>query len=308
VLVEVEKEMARRRLIAPGDHVVFASEVRASEPVDLVRVSVDSPEWARMERSTERLFAFKTGLIAVCGLLAAALVGLVLLDQGRKQRFLQLRSDFVATVSHELRTPLASLRVMTETLERRVSGTPGMRDYPARMIGEIDHLIFLVENILSFNRLDKGRWAPNVGDVALTDVLPSIHEEASNFSRVPVMVHAESLDGARVSADPEMLRLLFANLTRNACQYNARDCVDIRIDAARTDRLRVLFSDNGTGVSETDRERIFDEFYRGKSAPSGSRGSGLGLALCRRIMQLHRGTIRVADSGPEGTTFELTFL
>jgi signal transduction histidine kinase len=70
---------------------------------------------------------------------------------------------------------------------------------------------------------------------------------------------------------------------------------------------RVRFSDNGVGIPEAEWERIFGEFYRlsgqGREVP----GSGLGLALCRRIMHLHGGTLRVAASSPEGTTFELTF-
>jgi signal transduction histidine kinase len=307
VVRDVAREMLSRGLIREGDRLEIPPP--SHDPVLLASLSlaVLSPEWDRAAKAIDRRFALKTGLVALCGLLAIGVIGLGLMEQARRHRYLQLKSDFVAAVSHELKTPLASLRVMAETLERRVTDAPGVRDYPARMLRDIDQLIFLVENILSFNRLDRGRWTPRLGEVALADLIQSVREEAAVCARRPVTIHADGMDGARVQADPEMLRLLFTNLTRNACQYNEREPVEIQVEAAQTDRMRVRFRDNGIGVADREREQIFEEFYRGTSSGKATRGSGLGLALCRRIMRLHQGSIRVAESGPAGTTFELTF-
>ena len=112
-----------------------------------------------------------------------------------------------------------------------------------------------------------------------------------------------------LQGDSELLGLLLANLGRNACIYNERDPVKLCLTAEPRGRELVLhFDDNGIGVPPAERDRIFGEFYRAPD-PSGRgvRGSGLGLAMCRRIMRLHGGRIRLARSGPEGSAFELRF-
>ena len=105
------------------------------------------------------------------------------------------------------------------------------------------------------------------------------------------------------------LRLLFSNLVRNACRYNAREPVKIEIQAERRNgALNVRVADNGIGIPAAERENVFKEFYRLKdSTGRGKGGSGLGLAICRKIMDVHQGRIRVEASSPEGTTFALEF-
>jgi signal transduction histidine kinase len=114
-------------------------------------------------------------------------------------------------------------------------------------------------------------------------------------------------EGARdltLRADPELMKLLFLNLGTNACKYNDADPVSIRIEADAKKPIVIRMQDNGIGIPENQFEEIFSEFYR---AESGGRGFGLGLAICRRIMELHAGSIRVAASSASGTEFELSF-
>ncbi|MGI9303143.1 MAG: sensor histidine kinase, partial [Gammaproteobacteria bacterium] len=222
----------------------------------------------------------------------------------REHQILALKSDFVATVSHELRTPLASMRLMAETLERRLAGSDVARDYPQRLIREIDSLNFLVENILSFNRLEKGRWEPRVEDVRLSEIVRTLQQELSGATRACVKVQLEGASDLVVRADPELMKLLFLNLGTNACKYNDDDPVMICIQAEERDPIVIRMADNGIGIPDDQIEKVFSEFYR---AEPGGRGFGLGLAICRRIMELHAGQIRVADSSTNGTVFELSF-
>ena len=105
------------------------------------------------------------------------------------------------------------------------------------------------------------------------------------------------------------MQLVFTNLARNACQYSERDPVRLHVAAMRdSDAWAVRFHDNGSGISDQDRERIFDDFYRAKDhSGRGERGSGLGLSICRKILEAHRGTIAVYETGADGTCFELRF-
>jgi signal transduction histidine kinase len=318
LLAGVQAEMRDRGLLAAGDSVSRAQLGANGSagallggarvlPLASVSLSVDSPAWPAAEREISRRYLVKSGLVVACGLLALGIVLLAALGQHRKHRYLELRSDFVSTVSHELRTPLASVRVMAETLERRVAATPGARDYPARIIREVDSLGFLVENILSFNRLDKNRWVARKERVRLDDLAPAL-ADAATCTQAKVSLSTQGLSGVILDGDRELLKMLLTNLVRNACKYNARDEVRIAITSERRGAGVVLrVADNGVGIPAAERDNVFKEFYRLRESASRAGGSGLGLAICRRIMEVHEGSIRVAASGPDGTTFELVF-
>jgi signal transduction histidine kinase len=206
---------------------------------------------------------------------------------------------------------LASLRLMAETIERKTAGIAAARDYPARMVREIDDLNFLVDNILSFNRLDKGRWRPRRERVEVRAIVEEVAEDLALWSSRPVEVRCRDLDGLVLRADPELLRLLLRNLGKNACTYCDRETVVLEVSGRVRPRgwsggVTVLVTDNGVGIPRREHRRIFGDFYRGRGTPT-SRGSGLGLAICRKTMAAHGGKIRIVDSSPIGTTFALEF-
>ncbi|WP_164015662.1 sensor histidine kinase [Pyxidicoccus trucidator] len=303
LLESLTREMRERGLLEVDGQVRLLGDAEVLS-LDGLPLSVETPEWARAQGALERRYRLKTGMVALCAVLALGIAALAFVAQHRKYRFLELKSDFVATVSHELRTPLASIRLLAETLEWRLAEGTDARDYPARIVRETDGLNFLVENLLSFNRIDKGRWVPRLEPVRLDELVSLLRRDLEAWSKVPVELEAEVGEQA-FRADAQLLRLLLSNLARNACAYNTRTPVRLRIEALPGGRVR--FSDNGIGIPQAQWETAFEEFVRlpgqGRDVP----GSGLGLALCRRIMRLHGGSLRVAASSPEGTTFELAF-
>jgi len=305
-LYSIAEDMRARRLFGAEGQVRLRPGTAV--PLKELRVTVDLPEWARSEADIEARYWLKTLLVTMCGGLALAIFALAVVAQERKYRFLELKSDFVATVSHELRTPLASIRLMGETLERKLAHVPEVRDYPSRIVQASDGLHFLVENILSFNRIDKGRWQLRSSRFRLEELVNPLRDDLANATSVPVRVTADMGD-AELEGDPSLLRLLFANLGRNACAYNRRSPVEISITAQAIEGhgCTVLFQDNGMGIPETEWQNVFLDFYRVTVPGHEVHGSGLGLALCRKIMRLHQGDIEIANSGPEGTTFVLTF-
>ncbi|PTL78132.1 HAMP domain-containing sensor histidine kinase [Vitiosangium sp. GDMCC 1.1324] len=303
LLETLTREMRERGQLGPEGHV----RLRGTEEVMALAalpVEVETPLWAREEEALEQRYRLKTGMVVLCAGLALTIAALAFLGQHRKYRFLELKSDFVATVSHELRTPLASIRLLAETLEWRLAQGNEARDYPTRIIHEADGLGFLVENLLSFNRIDKGRWVPHRSLVRLDELVATLRRDLEAWARVPVELTAD-VGEREFLADPQLMRLLLANLARNACAYNTRNPVRLRVESLADGRVR--FTDNGVGIPQAEWERIFGEFYRLRGQGREVPGSGLGLALCRRIMRLHGGDLRVAASSPEGTTFELTF-
>lgn len=283
-------------------------EPDAVQPLETLRLEVFVPEWTAAEKAIEQRYGLKTMLVAFCGVLAVAIGVMAVVAQRGRYRYLELKSDFVATVSHELRTPLASIRLLAETLERKLSKVPEMRDYPERIIQATDGLHFLVENILSFNRIDKGRWNLKPARIKLDELVAMLRSDLVGNSSVPVRLTADVGD-VELEVDPTLLRLLLINLARNACAYNRRDPAELSIRAYphAGHGCVVLFGDNGIGIPHSEWENVFRDFYRLGSQGPEVHGSGLGLALCRKIMTLHRGTISIDHSSPHGTTFSLFF-
>ncbi|WP_426754894.1 sensor histidine kinase [Myxococcus sp. Y35] len=303
LLQSLTREMRERGLLEADGQVRLLADAEVL-PLEALPLSVDTPEWARAQGALERRYRLKTGMVALCAVLALGIAALAFVAQHRKLRFLELKSDFVATVSHELRTPLASIRLLAETLEWRLAEGTDARDYPARIVREADGLGFLVENLLSFNRIDKGRWVPRLEPVRLDELVAQLRRDLEAWSKVPVELEAD-VGERTLRADGQLLRLLLSNLARNACAYNTRSPVRLRVEALADGRVR--FSDNGVGIPRAQWERAFEEFVRLPGQGHDAPGSGLGLALCRRIMRVHGGTLHVAASSPEGTTFELRF-
>jgi signal transduction histidine kinase len=310
LLEQLTWDMHERGFFTPDkDARVRVATIRSVQPLDTLQLEVVIPRVAAAEAAIEQRYGLKTLLVSACGALALAIGALAVVAQQRKYRFLELKSDFVNTVSHELRTPLASIRLLAETLERKLRHSPEVRDYPARLIQASDGLHFLVENLLSFNRIDKGRWVPRLSRVRLEELLAPLRGDVEGATPVPVQLSVD-VGEVELEADPSLLRLLLSNLGRNACVYNRRDPVALSVSAHVQEGggCTVLFSDNGIGIPEPEWENVFQDFYRvGQPGTEQVHGSGLGLALCRRIMALHGGRLRITASSPEGTTFALLF-
>ncbi len=303
LLSEITAAMRGHGLLGPRD-LVRGQAARGD--VANLPLQIDSPGWAPAAAAVQKRYRLKAALEVVIAVLAFGVLALGVLVYRRKQRFVELKSDFVSAVSHELRTPLASIRLMAETLERRTKDVPGVRDYPTRIIRDIDGLSFLVENILSFNRLSRGRWTPHKAQLRLSDIVDKLQVERDLWAHRPAELEGEELEPVLLHADRDLVQLLITNLIRNACQYSERAPATIRISAEASDKCwTVLVADNGVGIPEAEQEKIFDDFYRSKEG--GGRGSGLGLAICRKVMEAHGGSIRVAESSSAGTTFELIF-
>ncbi|WP_224373111.1 sensor histidine kinase [Hyalangium versicolor] len=307
LIESVRGEMRHRGLLDEEDRLVL-SRTDTPAPLSTLAIALESPRMVAAVSELQSGYRLKALLLGFSGALALAIIGLAVLAHERKVRFLALRSEFVSTVSHELRTPLSAIRVMAETLERRVGGMPGAGNYPSRIIAEADALGRLVENILTYNRLEKGRWESRREPVPLEPLLQRVVEDAAAQTATQVELKSEGLTGVSVPGDPELLRMLFSNLVHNACSYTTRSPVELRVEALQNGATVVRFSDNGIGIPRESWEAVFEEFRRLRREGLPARGgSGLGLAICRRILSLHGGTLRVAASSPEGTTFELTF-
>jgi two-component system sensor histidine kinase SenX3 len=269
-------------------------------------VRVDAPRWRMVRAQATRWNRRKALVLGAAVLLGALLVvgytRVAAAARRREREVVELKARFAATVSHELQTPLAAVRVMAETLELRLADEPRARDYPRRIVAEVDRLGGLVDNILAFQRIEQGRWAPRPEAVPLGELAAELEEEARRAVRDARGVEVDTTALADVSlwADPRLLRLALLNLVRNACRHNQRDPVRVVV---RADAHGVEVEDNGVGVAPEDQPRLFEALVRGAHAVG--QGTGLGLALVDRVARLHGGSARLVRTGPEGSVFRV---
>lgn len=290
-------------VLEPVDRIELAD--RAVQPLSDLSFAVDSSRIESAQRRADARLREKSMLLFVAVLLAHAFGAAGALLLLRHRRTLAQRSEFVASVSHELRTPVASIRLLAETLERWAERAPSKAaEYRARLIRETDRLSFLVENILSYNRLSRGRLSVRPSSVSLGELVLRMEEALSIVAEKPFEVTLE--EDAVLFVDPDLFGLVLLNLGRNAIDYGDRSPVRLRVRC--TPQGGVEFADNGPGIDPKEQPRIFSAFQRGAAGRARrSGGSGLGLAICRRVMEAHGGTIRVGASGLHGTTFEMRF-
>jgi len=239
-----------------------------------------------------------TLLFAICGLIVLALV-LV----RREAELVRLRADFISGVSHELRTPLAQIRMFTETLLlNRVRSDVERRRSLEIIDQEARRLTHLVENVLLFSRSEGGR-KPRLAPEP-TDLAAEIRRAAESFGPMyrtrDVTLKTELQEGVTVAVDRGALRQIMVNLLDNALKYGPHG-QRLTIGAALfDDQSRVWVDDEGPGVPEADRQRVFDSFFRlPRDVESRSSGSGIGLAVVRELARLHGGDAWVT-SAPSG--------
>jgi signal transduction histidine kinase len=214
------------------------------------------------------------------------------------------RRDLVAAVSHDLRTPMASLRILAEAIQDDVGDPAARRDYARRIGAHVDTLSGLIDDLFELSRLEAGdiEWSLERVrlDTLVTETVDALRPHA-DAERVSVRAEVES-GAPPARANPEQLQRVLFNLLQNAIRHTPPDG-SIVVRAAPVDgALQVEVADTGTGIPEYERHRVFEPFFQG--AEHGARtggGAGLGLAICRAIVEAHGGRLWLADTA-EGTS------
>jgi signal transduction histidine kinase len=227
----------------------------------------------------------------------------------RELEIARLRADFVSTVSHEFRSPLSGIRHLGEMLlDGRVPAPEKQRGYFRMIVHESDRLARLIENILDFSRMEEGRKEYRFGPLDLSPWLRALAADfGAEISANGVAVEANIPDDLpTISADGEALGSAVRNLLDNAVKYSPGEKT-VWIDAEAEDSaVKISVRDRGVGISEDDRKRVFDRFYRASGEISKRiKGAGLGLSLVKHIVTAHGGTVECQSRVGQGSTFTI---
>jgi PAS domain S-box-containing protein len=227
----------------------------------------------------------------------------VIRDVTERRRLEHLRDDFVANAAHELRPPLTTLAGLGETLSRSfdVMERADIDEAFAAMARQGERARFLISNLLDLSNIEGGRSDFAIINVELRPLVERVLEAAPPPDGKAVAVEVPS--GIAVRADPDRLAQIVTNLLVNAYRYGGQQ---IRIHAPHEgSRVVLAVTDDGAGIERDLVPKLFEPFTRGRAA-SVVRGSGIGLALCRRIVEGMDGEIRYEQIVPCGSSFRVS--
>jgi len=251
------------------------------------------------------LFAVALG----AAILLTVIVGYYSLrDASRELKTASLRSSFITGVTHELKTPLTSLRLLAETLRLKRARDPATADELLdAMVVESERLTRLIDNVLSFSRIERGTRTYRKVEIDLSEAVMEAIERTHHIIKQAgfSLLEERSEERLQVCADPEALTQALSNLLGNAVKYSGRSR-EIRLGVHRRGReAEIQITDRGIGISKSDQKRIFESYYRAPEAAAEAAGAGLGLALVRHFAEAHGGRVTVASEPGKGSTFSL---
>jgi signal transduction histidine kinase len=220
----------------------------------------------------------------------------------------QHKSEFLANMSHELRTPLNAVIGFSELLSERLFGelNDKQAEYLQDILSSAQHLLSLINDILDLSKVEAGRMElePTRFDlpVAVSNAVTLVRERAARHG-IALELTVDDLMGDIVG-DERKFKQVLLNLLSNAVKFTP-DGGRIGVRATRTaGRVEVAVSDTGVGIAPADHAAIFDEFRQVGPASRGKHeGTGLGLSLARKFIELHGGTVRVESEVGKGATF-----
>jgi two-component system phosphate regulon sensor histidine kinase PhoR len=304
VVDEDNRRIFGPNLASAGDYVVG---LRFPTTLYAWRLQV-APKTAPLLKEKGRTSRFNQA--ALIGLSLAVIliaVAFILYAADKERRLANLKSEFIANVSHELKTPLSVIRMFGEMLlTKRVRDDEKREQYLGIICSESERLTSLIENVLDFAALERGKSKYDMQPAVIAEVVArAIDMFRYRFERegAEVRLHQPS-EPAHARVDEQAIALAVMNLLDNAVKYAGSAPVDVTIEPAGSE-VAIRVRDRGPGIPAQDLKRVFERFYR--SAVTGkTRGSGIGLALVKHIAEAHGGRAFAENAEGGGAVVTLT--
>jgi len=304
VVDEENRRIFGPNLASAGDYVVG---LRFPTTLYAWRLQV-APKTAPLLKEKGRTSRFNQA--ALIGLSLAVIliaVAFILWAADKERRLANLKSEFIANVSHELKTPLSVIRMFGEMLlTRRVRDASKQEQYLGIICSESERLTSLIENVLDFAALERGKRKYDMHPAIVGDVVErAIEQFRYRFEREGAEVRLLRQGGpAHAELDEQAIALAVINLLDNAVKYGEGTPVDVTIEA-QGGEIAIQVRDRGPGIPPQDLKRVFERFYR-SPASGKTRGSGIGLALVKHIAEAHGGRAYAGNASDGGAAVTLS--
>lgn len=277
----------------------------------LQQLDASHPDYAQQVRSIQQLKKRNTAKHVSEGLtfLALILVGAAFVYRSirRQMELSALQRNFMMAITHELKTPIATTRLSIETLLRRSLDTTQQQKLLHSALSETNRLNILTNNILLASQMEEKNFQRDNKQINLAAILEAVvHDYKNRFPNRAIDVQAGS--DVLISGDELLLQIAISNLIDNALKYAPKESAVHTTLTKTPDRIQIRVADEGPGIPDAEKERIFEKFYRGgNEITRQAKGTGLGLYLTRKIVEDHNGDIFVINNTPQGSIFVLQF-
>lgn len=226
----------------------------------------------------------------------------------KEKELADLKTKFVSMASHEFRTPLSTISLATGFIRRyKAKITPEDIDKKLDdIVRQVDHMNYLLEDVLTVGKAESGKVQVNVAPIEIPAFFENIASEVYQSTGRTHRIRMETgCEQKSILTDPRMIRIILVNLLTNAIKFSpGKNTVWVTISCA-TNTLQLKVKDEGLGIPDEDREKLFHSFHRASNATA-IQGTGLGLSIVRKTVDLLDGVIQVESKLNEGTTFTIS--
>ena len=253
----------------------------------------------------KKLMILGEGFVFFCLLV----IGIVITHRSFRKEYKLARQqqNFLLSVTHEFKSPLAAIKLNIETLRRHNLENPKRELLLHHAEKETERISSLVNNILLAAQFDSNKFVFAREHFNLSDNIKEIVEEFK-LTEPDIPINANIEDDIYILGDFLAIKSMIVNLIENAIKYSPEEkLIEISLDKSSSE-IVLKVKDRGMGIAEDDRQKIFQKFYRaGSEITRKTKGTGLGLFIVKRIVDEHRGKIKVSDNHGGGSVFEIVF-
>lgn len=225
----------------------------------------------------------------------------------RQLREQQQQQNFVMAITHELKTPIAVSRLNLETLQRYKLNEEKKEKLLHMTLQETFRLDNLINNILISSQLDGRSYSISKEELNFSDLVKDVAIQfAFRYAERKLIQKID--DDIDIAGDPLLLKLLISNLLENANKYSSKEMQVVLELHKKSTAIELQVKDEGCGIAQNEKKNVFKKFYRiGNEQTRKTKGTGLGLHLCKKIAEDHNGQIRIEDNQPRGSNFIVRF-
>ena len=221
---------------------------------------------------------------------------------GKEIELSKRQNNFMLSVTHELKTPLTSIQLALQTLMKRKLKEEDREDLLSKALSANQRLAVLIDNILNASRLENDGFEPKSDVFPLNSFLNKTIEDLRKTHPSAVFNMDSNVD--IITADTYMIETVLNNLLENALKYS-EESAHIKVSVQQRNQMcHITIADQGPGIPDEEKVKIFEKFYRvGNEISRSKKGSGLGLFISKEFIERHKGLIRCENNVPKGTKF-----
>ncbi len=247
-------------------------------------------------------------LIWLIVLIVVLFVSILIIKQAIKpaEKTLQSQKDFIAAVSHELKTPLAVILSAADTIEASPDCTVNIKNPTSLIEAEISRMTRLIQNLLLLSSIDAGNWIYHKSEINVDTLLVSLYDKFVNICNqkaIDLQINMPEECFPSLFSDEDRLNQIISILLDNAISYSPEHSVILLDASIRKNYLTISIIDHGIGISEENKNHVFDRFYRCDKSRTKKDHYGLGLSVASELISLLAGKIYLNDTPGGGCTF-----